>query len=345
MLMTDSEGSVLVTGAMGCLGAWTVRELALRGSKVVAFDRSTERRRLNLVMSGVEMESVHFVAGDLVDLASLISLIDSENVDRIIHLGALQLPFCKADPPAGALVNVVGTANVFEAARRNAIPQVVYTSSIAVFDMPGGRLEHDADPRPTSHYGAYKLANEGTARAYWGDSGIASIGLRPLTVYGPGRDQGLTSSPTKAILAAVMGYPYEISFGGSTLLHYAPDVAHALVEAAFTHADGAKIFNLNGARTSMTEFVSTIEEAVGDAEGLIRFQPQPLPFPDDIDTTGLEMIGPPPVTPLPQGVSQSAELFRALLESGRLVPEDHGLEISGKTAIDRGSSTPTPATR
>jgi nucleoside-diphosphate-sugar epimerase len=341
--MPETERSVLVTGAMGCVGAWTVRELAIRGLRVVAFDRSTERRRLTLVMSDEEMESVAFVAGDLVDLPTLDVVIKSENVDRIIHLGALQLPFCKADPPAGALVNVVGTANVFEAARRNAVSQLVYTSSVAVFDMPGGRLEHDADPRPTSHYGVYKLANEGTARAYWHDSGVASIGLRPLTVYGPGRDQGLTSSPTKAILAAATGFPYEISFGGSTLLHYVPDVAHALVEAAFANSEGAQIFNLNGARASMAEFVSAIEEAIPAAGGLIRFRPRPLPFPDDLDTTGLEAIGPPPVTPLTRGVRQSAELFQALHESGRLVLEDHGLEISGETAIDRPPRAQTPS--
>ena len=281
------------------------------------------------------MDQVTFVAGDLTELGSLNSTIEAERVNRIIHLGALQLPFCREDPPGGAMVNVLGTVNIFEAARSHAIPHVVYTSSIAVFSMSGGSIPEGANAIPNSHYGVYKLANEGSARAYWHDSGVASIGLRPLTVYGPGRDQGMTSSPTKAIVAAVLGHPYQISFGGSTLFHYAPDVAYALIEAAFADAQGAGIFNLNGSRASITDFVAAIEAAVEGAGGLIRPGSNPLPFPDDIDTTGLEALGPPPVTGLTNGIAQSVELYRQLQASGRLNPEDHGLELSGDTLIDR----------
>lgn len=331
--MSDDVESVLVTGAMGCVGAWTVREAVARGLRIVAFDRSTERRRLNLLMSDEELEKVVFVAGDLVDLDSLDHTVKSEHVTRVIHLGALQLPFCRADPPAGALVNVVGTTNVFEVARRNAIHHVAYTSSIAVFDTAGGRLSGDTPAHPSSHYGVFKLANEGTARAYWHDSGMASVGVRPMTVYGPGRDQGLTSSPTRAIVAAVMGYHYEISFGGSTFLNYAPDVAKAMVDAALSSREGASIFNLNGTRVSIPELIAVIEDAVGATE-LIRHRSEPLPFPDDVDTTGLEAIGPPPVTPLDRGVGDSVELLRRLQTAGRLIPEDHGLKIVGKNVID-----------
>ena len=125
------------------------------------------------------------------------------------------MPFCRADPPLGARVNVVGTVNVFEAVRRraDAMAPVVYTSSMAGYtaddaDPMTGRLEEDAEPHPANHYGVYKLANEGNARVYWPDNGLSSVGLRPMTVYGVGRDQGMTSGPTKAIVAAVLGRPY-----------------------------------------------------------------------------------------------------------------------------------------
>ena len=90
---------------------------------------------------------------------------------------------------------------------------IVYTSSIGMFaaddaDPATGRLEADADAHPRNHYGVYKLANEGNARVYWLEDGVASVGLRPMTVYGVGRDQGMTSGPTKAIVAAVLGRPY-----------------------------------------------------------------------------------------------------------------------------------------
>ena len=88
---------------------------------------------------------------------------------------------------------------------------VVYTGSIGMFspsdvDPATGRLREDAEPHPGNHYGVYKFANEGTARIYSADAGVPSVGLRPMTVYGAGRDQGMTSSPTVAIAAAVLGH-------------------------------------------------------------------------------------------------------------------------------------------
>jgi UDP-glucuronate 4-epimerase len=326
--MTRDE-SVLVTGAMGCIGAWTVRELIGRGMRVVAFDRSADLRRLQLVMKPEDVAGVKLVIGDLADTSAVEAVVRSEPIAQIIHLGALQLPFCKADPPRGATVNVLGTINVFEAARRCGIEQVVYTSSIAVFGDP------------ISHYGVFKLANEGNARAYWSDSGVASIGLRPMTVYGPGRDQGLTSSPTKAIVAAVLGYRYEITFGGSTLLNFAPDVAQSLVGAAESQPAGARVFNLDGSLVSMAELVSAIEEVVPGSSGLITYRPDPLPFPEAIDTTGLEAINPPPVTPLLDAVARSVDLLGRLRERGGLVPEDHGLALVEGVAVDR----PVPAAK
>lgn len=326
--MTSSE-SVLVTGALGCIGAWTVGELVGRGKRVVAFDRSADLRRLHLVMKHEEVAGVKLVIGDLADTAAVEEVVRSESITQIIHLGALQLPFCKADPPRGATVNVLGTVNVFEAAHRCGIEQVVYSSSIAVFGDP------------ISHYGVFKSANEGNARAYWTDSGLASIGLRPMTVYGPGRDQGLTSSPTKAIVAAVLGYRYEITFGGSTLLNFAPDVAQALVGAAESQPAGARVFNLNGSLASMADLVRAIEAVVPGSTGFITYRPDPLPFPEAIDTTGLSDINPPPVTPLLDAVARSVELLVRLRERGELVPEDHGLALVDGVAVDR----PVPAVR
>ena len=63
---------------------------------------------------------------------------------------------------------------------------------------------------PTTLYGTYKLANEGTARVFWADEGVASIGIRPYVVYGVGRDQGMTAGPSLAMAAAARGEGAEI---------------------------------------------------------------------------------------------------------------------------------------
>jgi nucleoside-diphosphate-sugar epimerase len=306
---------------------------------VVAFDRSGDPRRLRQITTQDQFERVRLIQGDITDLADLQKTLIAHEVDRVVHLGALQIPFCRADPPLGALVNVVGTVNIFEAARRVGIQHIAYTSSIAVFDWgpERGRLGVDAPAQPVSHYGVYKLANEGTARAYWADFGVSSIGIRPMTVYGPGRDQGLTSSPTRGILAAVLGHRYEIGFGGFTLFHHAGDVGRALAVAAQTPSAGSHVVNLNGVRASISDIVASLQDLVGvSAEG-ITVRQSALPFPDDVDTSGLDIIGPPAVTPLPDGIAATVEFFRGLQSRGALEIEKHGLVVRDGVAFDRES--------
>jgi UDP-glucuronate 4-epimerase len=138
----------------------------------------------------------------------------------------------------------------------------------------------------------------------------------------------MTSGPTKAILAAVLGRPYRIAFGGRTVLQYAEDVARTLISASRSRLEGARVFNLGGSLTRMDELVAAIEVAVPDAQGLVTFAPQPLPFPEVIDHAGLEVLGDVPVTPMRDAVRETVEVFRARLAKGDLDPEAHGLETA-----------------
>ncbi|MEZ4560288.1 MAG: SDR family oxidoreductase [Caldilineaceae bacterium] len=144
--------------------------------------------------------------------------------------------------------------------------QVVYASSIAVYGPAGhyadAILPADAPLFPQTHYGVYKQANEGTARIFWQDDGIASVALRPYTIYGPARDQGLTSEPTKAMLAAAQGDGYHIPFGGVMGYQHVEDVARIFVQAMRTPVEGAHAFNLRGAIADMPTVIAAIEAAV-----------------------------------------------------------------------------------
>src|SRR2546425_12785060 len=127
---------------------------------------------------------------------SLDAAVAGQGITHIIHLAALQVPACAADPPLGARVNVVGTLNAFETARRrpDLVKRVVYASSGAVFgpeEFYGGTTRPEGAPLwPGTHYGVFKQANEGNARVYFDSDGISSVGLRPSAVYGAGRHQG-----------------------------------------------------------------------------------------------------------------------------------------------------------
>lgn len=318
----------LVTGALGCIGAWTVRNLVREGAPVVVFDLASDLRRLKLIMSDEELARVTFVNGDITDLEALERALDEHAITRVIHLAALQIPFVRANPPLGARVNVVGTVNVFEAVarRRDRISSVVYASSAAVYDVvdadASGVVAHGAIGHPTTLYGVFKQANEGTARVYWQDAQVASIGLRPYIVYGPGRDQGLTSSPTKAMVAAALGKPYHIPYGGRAAYQYADDVARTFIACARAPFRGAAIFNLSGSVATMGEIVAAIEAAAPEARGLITFDEKPLPFPEAFDAAPLErVIGALPLTPLEQAVAETIALFRRRIAEG-IMPDN-----------------------
>lgn len=326
----------LVTGALGCIGAWTVRNLVREGTPVVVFDLVSEAHRLRLLLSEEELARVVFVVGDITDLEALEGALDAHGVTHVIHLAGLQVPFCRADPPLGARVNVVGTVNVFEAVKRrlDRIGKVVYASSVAVFGAPedyepGAVLTDDAALKPHTHYGVYKQANEGTARVYWEDGGVASIGFRPYVVYGVGRDQGVTSTPTTALLAAAGGRPYHISYGGRTVFQYADDTARAFIQSARARFEGAMAFNLGGLIRHMHEFIAAIEKTAPESAGRITFEDFQLPFPWEVDGSGLERaIGKVAHRPLEEGVAETVEMFRELIHKGQIDPDAYIKERS-----------------
>ncbi len=102
---------------MGCIGAWTVRNLLREGAEVVAFDLAPNPRRIRQICTEEELARLTIVQGDITDLASVEQGLDEHGITNIIHLAALQVPFCRADPPLGARVNVLGTVNIFDAAQ------------------------------------------------------------------------------------------------------------------------------------------------------------------------------------------------------------------------------------
>jgi nucleoside-diphosphate-sugar epimerase len=312
------EPRFLVTGAHGCIGAWVVHELVGEGRPVVTFDLSREPRRVRLLLDDAQVARIPHVVGDITDLATLEGAIDEHEITHVIHLAALQVPFCRADPPLGARVNVVGTVNVFEAAKRrpDRLAPVVYASSIAALDGNGALIGH-----PSTLYGTFKRANEATAQVYLRENDVSSVGIRPHTVYGVGRDQGVTSAPTTAMLAAAAGVRYTIPYGGRSQLQHARDVARAFIAASLRGAEGASVHNLAGSAVSVDEVIDAIAEAAPESRGLIDFQDVTLPFPAEVDSASfLALVGDFAETPLAEGVRVTVERFRDLVKEGLVVP-------------------------
>jgi nucleoside-diphosphate-sugar epimerase len=245
-------------------------------------------------------------------------------VTHLIHLAALQVPFVRADPPLGARVNVVGTVTVFEAVRAAPLTgTLAYASSIAAYDPPQPGHEHEQRGVPSTLYGVFKRANEETAGVYWADHGIASVGLRPHTVYGLGRDQGVTSAPTKAMLAAAAGTSYLIPYGGRAEMQHARDVARQFIAAARAGVEGATVLDPPGQPTSMAEVVDAIMAAAPEAAGAVGFDDVvSIGVPEQGDTASfVALLGDLPTISLREGVAETIESFRGLLARGLVKPE------------------------
>ena len=310
----DFNGPVLVTGAGGCIGSWVLTLLVDAGVPVAAMDLTEDKRRPRLLMADSELAQVQWFTGDIADTPAVTNAVEKSGAKAIIHLAALQVPFCKADPIAGAKVNVVGTVNVFEAARKFSINRIAYASSIAAHGV--------FDPNTMATlYGAYKFANEQTSRVYARDWNIPSVGLRPGVVYGIGRDQGMTSKTTVAILAAAAGKPYTIPFRGPVSWLHAGEVASAFIKAVSKERTGAEVFDINGIASTVEHSVELIRKIAPEAK--INISGDELPFPMTLsDKPVRAYLGDYGSVSMEEGIRQTHNVFGALLAKG-LVSADN----------------------
>jgi UDP-glucuronate 4-epimerase len=307
----------LVTGAYGCIGAWALRLLVDDGAEVIAADASPDDHRVTALLDEEERARIGFVRADISRDEDVDALFDLEP-SHVLHLAALQVPACREDPVRGARVNVVGTTAMFaRAARAGLATPLVYASSAAAY---GAHDDGAAEPsgHPDTFYGVTKLANEEAARVFHAESGVASIGLRPYVVYGPGRDQGLTSAPTMAMRAAALGEPFTIPYSGRSQLQFARDVAAAFVAASRSGFAGAGTSNLPGHSVSVDEIVAEIENAQPSAVGTIEVTGGALPFPPELDAGAFaSIVGEVAATPFADGVAATIAHYRATSSAAR----------------------------
>lgn len=291
---------ILMIGGGGFVGAWTARKLLAQGFDVRVYDLGQPNaffQNLN------EDAAIEWLTGDVIDTQAMVA--SAAGCDAILHMAGVLTPFCRQDPIRGAMINVIGTLNAFEAARANDIRRVVYTSSGGVYGPPEIK-----EPWPTTHYGAFKLANEGSARAYWDDNGISSLGLRPFVVYGPGRETGLTAGPTLACRAAARNETLEISYSGRSGMVYVADVVEACWRGLTTDYQGANLINLTGQDVDMEEIVARINQMAG-AE-LISYAGPPMPSPSTAEGyDGSDSIGAVQPTSLERGLAETFAFYRS----------------------------------
>lgn len=298
---------VLITGGSGFLGAWIMKRLLARGMECVAFDLRANARLIE-ALAPAQAARVLWRSGDIASAADTARALDG--CDAVIHLAGILTPDCAANPVRGAQINLIGTLNVFEAARAAGLRRVLYAGSAGVFGPEDG-----ATPLPQTHYGTFKLACEGSARAYWHDHGIASIGLRPLVVYGAGRESGSSAGPSLACRAAARDERYTIPFSGATGLVYADDVAAAYEAALLREFDGAHAFTLAGDMTPVGTLIERIEAIVPGAQIDASGPPLPIATAFPHDPALASLLPGLPHTSLEHGLRETVAFYRQIHHS------------------------------
>lgn len=264
--------SVLVTGASGFIGSWVTRKLAEQGVRVVAYSRHPDSSLLKDVADRVD-----FVAGDVLDLPSLIKVIKDYRVERVIHLSTVLINSLEANPFLGYRVNVDGTLNVFEASRLMDVKRVIYVSSRAVYDTARGEygpptykpIDEDYPKQPRTVYGATKLFMENMGLSYNRIYGLDFVGLRFSVTYGPGKQaRHAVSATNKIVESAMFGKPVKLTENidqpDDTI--YVKDIAKGIVLACFAENLQHRIFHLG---TGKGETLRHVIEFVGKIFGKV----------------------------------------------------------------------------
>ncbi len=317
--------NVLITGGCGFFGAWIIRKLIDDGHDVTAWDIERNPKRWKIVMSDEQISRIQFKQVRIEDVNAVKKAMAECAPDAVIHLAGLQVPTCKAQPLAGATVNVLGTLAIFEAAKAlDTPPGIAYASSAAVFGSDqdySGEVGDDSPLHPGTLYGAFKRCNELSAKVYWKDFGLKSVGFRPLTVYGPGRDVGMTSYPTRAIAAALLKQRFDIPFSGRTVYTYVEEVAAYFTAAALNAPEGAPSFTVSGSIVDTAQFIEELDKNLPGSRDLITASGGDLPIASRLKDEALRRAYPGIARiSLADGIARTLEIFRTL-------NADHALEI------------------
>ena len=287
---------VLLTGGTGFIGLRITRRLLALGLTPRILDLPQALARADLP------DGVETIAGDVTDPASVANA--AEGCDRIVHLAGIMTVDCAVDPSRAFHINLLGSINVFEAARAARLP-VAYLSTAGVFGP-----EDAHHPLPLTIYGVTKLAVEGIARVYAADHGVPSLGLRPYIVYGPGISSGIASGPSVAIAASVRREPATVRFSGRAGFVHVDDVARLIASGITADMQGATVLTLAGDTREMSDFIGELARQT-DWDG-ITVEGPPLRIPADLASDAVPgWLGSQPVTPIEEGIAASiAELKR-----------------------------------
>ena len=309
---------ILITGGAGFIGAHLAQRLLSRGDRVVIidnfnnyYDPQLKKDRMKSLLKGYDYT---LYRGDIRNTKLLEKIFQAEKIDKVMHLAAMAgVRSSLLDPILYEEVNVRGTLNLLEMARKYKIKNFVYASSSSVYgnNAKVPFSEKDSVDRPISPYAATKKATELLAHVYSHTFGLRTTGLRYFTVYGP------WSRPDMAMIlfadAIFANKPIKVFNHGkmSRNFTYIDDIVSGTI--AVIDADlSCDVMNIGGDREeTLLRYIEVLEEKIGKKakKKLLPMQPGDVPT-TVADIRKLKTLGWRPTTRIESGIEKFVAWYR-----------------------------------
>ena len=267
-----------VTGGAGYVGSELVQSLVGGKNEVVSYDNLMNGDYGYLRAKGAG--AADLLEGDIRELGSMMEAF--EGCDAIAHLAALPgLVKCRNRPDEATSINVHGTYNVLEAARRLDIGKVVFCSTAAVYGKPVEIPVTEGIPlRPLNLYGVTKLAGERLMDVFSDNHGIDTISLRFGNVFGVGLFTNYDTVVPKFVRMGLNGEVltvYGDGFSTRDFVHV-EDIVRALTLALESNNNGSNVYNVGGETMEIgvlaKRIVESLHKITGDTVGIVNNPPR-----------------------------------------------------------------------
>lgn len=268
------EGArILVTGGAGLIGSTTIDHLLAEENpaEIVILDNMSRGRMRNLE-TALQDRRVRLVTGDIRDRDLVYRVTDG--MDAVIHMAAIRITACAANPREAMEVMNDGTFNVVDAARQAGVKKVLAASSASVLGLadsfPTREDHHPYNNR--TWYGASKVMLEGLLRSYNDMYGLPYVAMRYFNVYGPRMDvEGkYTEVLVRWVQRIAEGKPPLILGDGTTSMDfiYSDDLARANVLGLKADVSDDVFHIASGVETSLRELAETTMRVMGAPPGM-----------------------------------------------------------------------------
>ena len=268
-----------VTGGAGYVGSNLVKSLIAGKNEVLSIDNLMNGDYSHLRALGAG-DAANLLEGDIRDLEFMVEAF--EGCDVIAHLAALPgLVKCRERPDEATSINVYGTYNVLEAARRLSIRRVVFCSTAAVYGKPAEMPVTEGIPlRPLNLYGVTKLAGERLMDVFSDNYGITTISLRFGNVFGVGLFTNYDTVVPKFVRVGLNGEDLTVYGDGSSTRDFVhvEDIARALTLALESKVKGSEVYNLGGETMEIgvlaKRIVESLRKSTGEKVGIVNHPPR-----------------------------------------------------------------------